>query len=57
MAGESKAGFGTSNVLAVIVTDRELCVGSFFVAVINDTDVTASENWTFVRVVSDCKLS
>lgn len=56
VSSEGEAGLGTANVFAIVIADRELCVGAFFVAVIHNADIAAAENGSFVRVVGDGEL-
>ena len=57
MTCKCKARFRTTNILSIIVTDRELRIRSLFVAVINDANITATEYRTFFRIISYSELS
>ena len=54
---EGETRLRTTDVLTVVVTDRELSIRSLLVPIVHDTDVTTSKDWTLVRVVGDGKLS
>jgi len=56
MASKGKGAFRRTDVFPVVVTNRKLSIRSFFVAVVNDADVAASEYRTFLRVVGYRKL-
>lgn len=57
MSGEGEARLWTSDVLAVVVADWELGIRTFFVCIVDDADITAAKDGTFVRVVGDGELS
>jgi len=48
--------FRRANVLAVVVADREFSVGPLLVPVVDDADVAAAEDGSFVGVVGDGEL-
>lgn len=57
MASKCKARLRTTNILSIIVADRELCVRSLFITVINNANITATKYRAFIRVISNSKLS
>lgn len=56
MAGKGKTGLWASYVLAIVVADRELCIWTLFVGIVNDANVAATEDGAFVWVISDGEL-
>jgi hypothetical protein len=56
MTSEGETRFRATDVFAIVITDGELCIGALFVAVIDDADIAASENGSFVWIVSDGEL-
>lgn len=56
MTSEGETRLRTTNVLAVVVTDWEFCVGTFLVAIVHDADITAAEDRPFIRIVGNRKL-
>jgi len=57
MACEGKAWLGGTNVFSIVITDWEFSVGALFVSIINNANITATEDWSFIRIICDGKLS
>lgn len=54
---KGNARLWVSSILEVIVTDWELCIAFFHIALVDNANVTATKDWAFFRIASDSKLS
>lgn len=57
MTSKCKTWLWATNIFSIIVANRELCIWSLFVAVINDTYITTAKYRAFIRVISYSELS
>lgn len=56
MTGKGLARLRIARIFEVVVTDRELRVRFFDVGIVNNADITTTENRPFFWIIGYCKL-